>query len=435
MKTQDVRTYTEQRLRWLQNLPDNQRRAELAKLRRGVGHRPGELPELWGSFLLGMPEGFQGNNGPTAAEWAVYLALTLYAVHQQGNDQPMNRPHSTLGRAVRQLAERNTSAGQDWTEASVLRARVSSQAWKHAMRKDFAENTPLDVGKRTKKAAELVKKQILALDSELDADKLAKKALENTGIKSDDKGTKALFFMSTAQAKALAALAVAGSTDKKEYQKALRAAPSMDMALFGRMVADDPSLKYNAAAQVAHSISTHAVKNEYDYFTAVDDCQTDSTGAGHLGTVEYNSSTLYRYATVNVLELAEQLGAEQAAETVRAFGEAFLFSMPTGRQNSFANRTLPDAVYVTLREDQPVNLCGAFERAVSRGEQGGYAEASKAALAQYAQQVYASFVEAPAQSFTVGGGLEALAPAQTAKAMLDALEKAVRDALSGNEVE
>lgn len=291
----------------------------------------------------------------------------------------------------------------------VLRARVSSQAWKHAMRKDFAENTPLDVGKRTKKAAELVKKQILALDSELDADKLAKKAL--------------------------AALAVAGSTDKKEYQKALRAAPSMDMALFGRMVADDPSLKYNAAAQVAHSISTHAVKNEYDYFTAVDDCQTDSTGAGHLGTVEYNSSTLYRYATVNVLELAEQLGAEQAAETVRAFGEAFLFSMPTGRQNSFANRTLPDAVYVTLREDQPVNLCGAFERAVSRGEQGGYAEASKAALAQYAQQVYASFVESPAQSFTVGGGLEALAPAQTAKAMLDALEKAVRDALSGNEVE
>lgn len=46
MKTQDVRTYTKQRLRWLQNLPDNQRRAELAKLRRGVGHRPGELPEL-----------------------------------------------------------------------------------------------------------------------------------------------------------------------------------------------------------------------------------------------------------------------------------------------------------------------------------------------------------------------------------------------------
>lgn len=95
----------------------------------------------------------------------------------------------------------------------------------------------------------------------------------------------------------------------------------MDMALFGRMVADEPSLNYDAAAQVAHSISTHAVQNEYDYFTAVDDCQAeDNAGAGHLGTVEYNSSTLYRYATVNVMELAGQLGAEQAAETVRAFG-------------------------------------------------------------------------------------------------------------------
>ena len=240
--------------------------------------------------------------------------------------------------------------------------------------------------------------------------------------------------MSTAQAKALAELAVEGSADKKQYRDALKAAPSMDMALFGRMVADEPSLNYDAAAQVAHSISTHAVQNEYDYFTAVDDCQAeDNAGAGHLGTVEYNSSTLYRYATVNVMELAGQLGAAQAAETVRAFGEAFLFSMPTGKQNSFANRTLPDAVYVTLREDQPVNLCGAFERAVPRSAQ-GYAAPSKAALAQYAQQMYSSFAEAPAQSFTVGSGLEELAPAQTAKAMLDALEKAVRDALAGNEV-
>lgn len=322
----------------------------------------------------------------------------------------------------------------------VTRARVSSQAWKHAMRAAFAENARLDVGKRTKKVADLVKEQILPLAPDADADKLAKKALENAGIKFDEKSkkndtvTKALFFMSTAQAKALAELAVEGSADKKQYRDALKAAPSMDMALFGRMVADDPSLNYDAAAQVAHSISTHAVQNEYDYFTAVDDCQAeDNAGAGHLGTVEYNSSTLYRYATVNVMELAGQLGAAQAAETVRAFGEAFLFSMPTGKQNTFANRTLPDAVYVTLREDQPVNLCGAFERAVPRSAQ-GYAAPSKAALAQYAQQMYSSFAEAPAQSFTVGSGLEELAPAQTAKAMLDALEKAVRDALAGNEV-
>ena len=317
-----------------------------------------------------------------------------------------------------------------------VRARVSSQAWKHAMRVMFTEemSDAVETGYRTKKGTDLVAKQIKALAPDKDALKLAQKVIADAGIKSDDKGTKALFFMSTAQAKALAELAVEGCKDKKQYKEALKAAPSADMALFGRMVADDPSLNYDAAAQVAHSISTHTVQNEYDYFTAVDDCQAeDNAGAGHLGTAEYNSSTLYRYATVNVMELAGQLGAAQTAETVRAFGEAFLFSMPTGKQNTFANRTLPDAVYVTLREDQPVNLCGAFERAVPRSVQ-GYAAPSKAALAQYAQQMYSSFAEAPAQSFTVGSGLEELAPAQTAKAMLDALEKAVRDALAGNEV-
>ena len=143
------------------------------------------------------------------------------------------------------------------------------------------------------------------------------------------------------------------------------------MVLFGRMVAEAASLNYDAAAQVAHSISTHAVQNEYDYFTAVDDCpDSDNAGASHLDTKEYNSATLYRYATVNVMELERHLGAKKAAEVVRSFGEAFIRSMPTGSQNTFANRTLPDAVYVTIREDQPVNLCGAFERAVRKSAEG-----------------------------------------------------------------
>lgn len=320
----------------------------------------------------------------------------------------------------------------------VTRARVSSQAWKHAMRQAFVEESLLDeedVGKRTKKVTELVEKEIAALAPEKDAAKLAKKTLDNAGIKNDEKGTKALFFISQAQIKALAQLAVEECADKKEYKKALSTAPSVDIALFGRMVADDPSLKFDAAAQVAHSISTHAVQNEYDYFTAVDDCQVeDNAGAGHLGTVEYNSATLYRYATVNVMELERHLGAKKAAEVVRSFGEAFIRSMPTGKQNTFANRTLPDAVYVTIREDQPVNLCGAFERAVRKSVE-GYAEPSKSALQAYAQQLYQSFAEAPAESFTVGTGLEALAPAQPLNTMLDALEEAVKENLTGNEVE
>ena len=317
-----------------------------------------------------------------------------------------------------------------------VRARVSSQAWKHAMRVMFTEemSDAVETGKRTKKGADLVAEQITLLAPESDAEKLAKKAIESAGIKSDDKGTKALFLMSEAQAKALAELAVDGCTDKKQYKEALKAAPSADMALFGRMVADDPSLNYDAAAQVAHSISTHTVQNEFDYFTAVDDCAPeDNAGAGHLGTVEYNSATLYRYATVNVLELVRTLGAEQAAQTVRAFGEAFIRSMPTGKQNSFANRTLPDAVYVTLRQDQPVNLCGAFEKPVRKSEE-GYAEPSKMALKQYAKELYNTFAEAPEQSFTVGTGLEELAQPMPLNTMLAVLEKAIEEKLSGNEV-
>ena len=317
-----------------------------------------------------------------------------------------------------------------------VRARVSSQAWKHAMRQMFAEemSDAVDTGKRTKKGADLVAEQIALLAPEKDAAKMAQKAMDNAGIKSDEKGTKALFFLSMAQAKALAELAVEGCTDKKQYKDALKAQPSVDMALFGRMVADDPSLNYDAAAQVAHSISTHAVQNEFDYFTAVDDCAPeDNAGAGHLGTVEYNSATLYRYATVNAMELEKTLGAEKTAQTVRAFGEAFIRSMPTGKQNSFANRTLPDAVYITLRDDQPVNLCGAFEKPVRKSAE-GYAEASEAALQQYAQRLYASFAAAPAQSFTVGNGLEELAQAVSLPAALAALEKAVEEKLRGNEV-
>lgn len=148
-------------------------------------------------------------------------------------------------------------------------------------------------------------------------------------VKSAKKGetekADALFFMSKKQAKAIAEYAIElNLKDKKEAEKVLKNAlkenPSVDIALFGRMAANDPTLNYDASAQVAHAISTHAVENEYDYFTAVDDMQKDdNAGAGHLGTVEFNSSTLYRYATVNVSELSETIGAENAAETVKNF--------------------------------------------------------------------------------------------------------------------
>ena len=83
-------------------------------------------------------------------------------------------------------------------------------------------------------------------------------------------------------------------------------------------------------------------------------------GAAHMDTAEYNSSTLYRYATVNIGELAAHLGG-RTPEAVRVFLQAFLCSMPTGKRNSYANNTLPDAVYVAIRRDQPLNSQGRLK--------------------------------------------------------------------------
>lgn len=290
-----------------------------------------------------------------------------------------------------------------------VRARVSSQSWKHAMRADFKQLfTKEELGSRTKSVVEMVEKEIKAIKNDIDEDDCHKKAvsaIELAGIKlkagknEESEKADALFFMSNMQAKKLAEYALSLDFKAKEskelFRNALKENPSVDIALFGRMAASDPTLNYDAASQVAHAISTHAVQNEYDYFTAVDDMQKDdNAGAGHLGTVEFNSSTLYRYATVNATELCDTIGRENVAETVKKFGQAFINSMPTGKINTFANRTFPDTVYITIRSDQPVNLCGAYENAVKKSGN-GYVEASKNKLAEYAAEVYSKFAAKP----------------------------------------
>ena len=296
------------------------------------------------------------------------------------------------------------------------RARVSSQSWKKAVRDMFRnELLPQDArSNRTKQIVNMVAEEIKKLGGD-DPEKNAQKILEYAGlkIKSVEKGTDALFFMSIAQARALANLIVNSNGQKEKDLKdkakqALKDNPGIDIALFGRMVADDPSLNTDACAQVAHSISTHKISNEYDYFTAVDDCMPeDNAGAGHIGTIEFNSSTLYRYATIAVHGLSKQLGTE-TSNAVSKFIEAFIRSMPTGKQNTFANRTLPDAVLVTLRADQPINLVGAFEKPVYAGEE-GYVAQSAQVFVKHANKIYADWLGKPDKSFAVGDLFSSLA--------------------------
>lgn len=104
-----VKELTARRLDWLLNqASDSVCKATLADLRRGVGHKPGEMPEVWGLLLQNLPEDMWGRDTEISREeGAIYTALTLFAVHQQGWDpkrEPMHRPGSPFGAAVAKLA-------------------------------------------------------------------------------------------------------------------------------------------------------------------------------------------------------------------------------------------------------------------------------------------------------------------------------------------
>jgi CRISPR system Cascade subunit CasB len=106
-------------------------KAELANLRRGLGKKPGDLPELWGSFLLDMPEAFIGKGDePSREEWSCYLALTLFAMHQQSRDlekSPMHVEGVTLGRAMKMLSTSEDDENSDKRVLKRLNALSSSK--------------------------------------------------------------------------------------------------------------------------------------------------------------------------------------------------------------------------------------------------------------------------------------------------------------------
>ncbi|RBQ21169.1 type I-E CRISPR-associated protein Cas7/Cse4/CasC [Spongiactinospora rosea] len=337
----------------------------------------------------------------------------------------------------------------------VRRARVSSQAWKRATRRSFHDVLdPGELGVRTRKVAELLAERIVRLDGSIEqaqAWALAAETIQTaTGSKietpkraaKDKQGpppapeSKYLMFLSAHQLDGLAELAVKAHgvgadhfKDKGVKDLAKRLANSrhsVDIALFGRMVADGADINVDAAAQVAHAISVHRVDNESDYYTAVDDYknrETDDLGAGMIGTVEFNSATLYRYAAVDVDLLRRNLGkglrddepltqpVRRAAET---FVECFLTSLPTGKINTFGNHTLPEAVVIKIRSTRPVSFVGAFEEPCRTDPGiGGHMRQACAVLADYIPEIeeaYGLRQEVPTWILRVGKNTEALAP-------------------------
>lgn len=335
----------------------------------------------------------------------------------------------------------------------VQRQRVSSQAWKSAIRRDFELHLDRSkLGVRTRLIADKVVARILDLASEFDADaaeeavKQAFTAVKNPKNKkyvklerqegekriSDRAVSSAALFLSNQQIDKLAQAIIEANGEKippKQVQEMLNTEHGIEIALFGRMLADAPDFNVDAACQVAHALSVHGTEPDFDYYTAVDDVVRsagDSTGASMIGTVEMAASTFYRYANINLDALNANLGDTSASvEATLAFVRSFINSMPTGKQNSFAARTLPDAVIVTVRNDRPISYVNAFEKAITEVE--GRRVAAARALASEAKNIEEAYGYEPVASYVLALGdlkeeLAGLGESVSLKGLLESLE-------------
>lgn len=291
------------------------------------------------------------------------------------------------------------------------RARISSQAFKRAIRREesFANTTQAENGERSKWMTRPIKQQLEGAGKEGNlaaavatafvtayASKMDKKSPEKTSV---------LIYFSQDEVEGVvqgllenwdAAVAAAengntlGDLVKALEKETKDRTSAPDIALFGRMLAEKPTLNIDAACQVAHAISTHRVNMEMDFYTAVDDLQTmeedEGAGAGMMGFTNFNSACFYRYARIDFAQLVKNLGGEVglARRTVEGFLRAAIDAIPTGKQNGFAAQNPTSLAVALVREDgKSWNLANAFEEPVRAGRETGIVVPSIQALDDY----------------------------------------------------
>lgn len=210
----------------------------------------------------------------------------------------------------------------------------------------------------------------------------------------------------------------------KEQAEAMRQALAngLDIALSGRMATSgllSELGKVDGALAVAHVITTHTVDADIDWFTAVDDLQ--ELGSGHLDTQEFSSGVFYRYASLNIAQLRENLGnvpREKALEIAAHVLHLLATVVPSAKQQSFAAHNLADLAMVSF-SDIPVSLANAFEEPVKAGP--GFIKPSVKALHDYWQAVHSGYgLDERCAVFTIGN--EPPTGVKTAKT-LDELKK------------
>jgi len=345
---------------------------------------------------------------------------TIIEIHALQNFAPSN------------LNRDDTGAPKDALFGGTRRARVSSQCIKRAVRQHFTglvEQNALisdDVAVRTKRVLGALTKALVAKGrAETEASdkvRLALAAMELT-VKEDGK-SEYLLFLGQREISSIANIidekwdSIAASDAvpaegkkpgkakkqaaqnadpelKKALDKVFNGGKAVDVALFGRMLADMPEKNQNAACQVAHAISTHSVEREFDFYTAVDDLKPeDAAGADMMGTVEFNSACFYRYAAVDWDKLVANLqdDTELANKGLRAFLEGFVVAEPTGKQNTFAAHNPPEFVAVSVRRNTaPRNFANAFETAIRVKKDESLTRRSAEELARKAKVLQSAF--------------------------------------------
>lgn len=284
----------------------------------------------------------------------------------------------------------DVGAPKSATFGGVPRARISSQCIKRAVRLAAAEDSPENfqgIRSRFLKSpfqAALQSAGLSESEAEKKADEICSE-FSKQDSKNKDQVTTAVY-LSPGEITQIA-LAIHGGEDVKKAIKKAQRLDAADIALFGRMVANDATLNVEGAAMFSHALSTHKASNDIDFYSAVDDRKADAedSGAGMIGTLEFTSATYYRYAAVNLTLFADDkhLGAlspDERRNILKSFIKATLMAVPGARKNSMNAATLPFAV-LGIRKDkgQPIQLVNAFENPVKANGK-GVAEASLEAM-------------------------------------------------------
>ena len=339
----------------------------------------------------------------------------------------------------------------------VQRARVSSQSWKRAIRAMAreGENHEFFSGKRTRYVISDLKERFLGVGTgEQEAQVLAEATADALGkLDSVEKGNvKTLLYFSPmemdnvvravldgayaeplrASVQAASALEAARATkDEKSEERAKKAhdkarselgklsekaakklgaavKDAADIAVFGRMVADDHTLTVEGAGLFSHALSTHQAANEVEFFSAVDDepkVEEQGAGAGHIGTLEFNSACYYRYVGLNLGLLWDwdhlgHFSPPERASVLETFLQSALLAVPGARKNSMFGFNPPSYVVGLGRSGQPLSLANAFEEPVKvKGE--GYVKPSIERLEQHLKQLRGTYGLAPSAEVTI----------------------------------